>query len=379
MDDGVLDEAEEDWRSFGVAVETAEAEEPSSGKAVLDGSATTKVTEVLIQPNPTADQLYHLGDGVGALTYEQAPSKSMVINHDMRRRIEVQDFATVAILLVALAFTIVVNASVVYQVSDDPSPVAFYSDPKMTQSALHPRLLCGSANAESFLSAFNTQPQCARLRVVGRQARPEATTEPSPCWSVLDSWCGGRHPRRRSVRHGGGPSRRPRAPDDSDDPRNVFDIVLDLTPFITGGGRLASRTDEEKLEEHMRSANPLEVLMLSKDIEWPGWEDIAVNVKQRLRALGFTGELEVSLEAKEEVLVYRNCAWQNFVRSRLTQALMVMSVVGLLWWVPYLWWRMRTVRVESRFLIRVDHARYWEHLEDGLNAAVGFRTAPLSI
>jgi len=83
--------------------------------------------------------------------------------------------------------------------------------------------------------------------------------------------------------------------------------------------------------------------------------------------------VKIYFEAEEDFLIYRNHPWQNFLRSRITQALMVLSVFGSLVWLPYLWFRMRTVKVETQFRISVNETRYWEHLAEGLNASVGFQ------
>merc|ERR1712113_272666 len=187
--------------------------------------------------------------------------------------------------------------------ADDPSPVLFYSDPKFSHT-VQQRLICSSADVEAFLRTFNTQPQCARLRIIGRS---------SPVVDLRGLIRGLRfrelawHARQRfsSIITMRRPRRDARLPSWD---AIMFDVSLDLTPFVTGDGRLASELDAARLEQHLCARNPLEVLLLRKQVEWPCWEDIATNVRQRLRALGFPGEVEVRLEAREEVLVYRNIA-----------------------------------------------------------------------
>jgi len=302
------------------------------------------------------EELVHLGDGVGSMPYERSPTQSRALNHEFRRRLEIQDFATIVLLISTFALTLLISSSIVYQMADDPSPVLFYSDPKFSYT-MQQRLVCNSSEVEAFLRTFNTQPQCARLRIIGRSG-------PSTDFQGLIrglrlrelAW----HARQRlgSLLMMRRPRRDARLPSWN---AIMFDVSLDLTPFVTGDGRLASEFDGTQLEQHLCAQNPLEVLILSKQVEWPCWEDVATNVRQRLRALGFPGEVEVRLEAREEVLIYRNLVWQNFVRSRITQALVLISIVGSIFWIPYLWFRMRTVRIESRFRISLDLGRYWEH------------------
>mmetsp|Transcript_46875 Transcript_46875/g.108386 ORF Transcript_46875/g.108386 Transcript_46875/m.108386 type:complete len:245 (-) Transcript_46875:147-881(-) len=242
-------------------------------------------------------------------------------------------------LLFAFWITVLVSCLSVYRFADDPSPVYFYSDPKNCRQ----RLICTSLDAESFLQVFNAQPQTARLRILGRRS----CTRSSRHLLLFQ------------------------------DPV-LFDVALDLTPFLAGEGRLRSEGDAAVLEKHLTACNPLEVLILGKHVEWASWEDVATNIRQHLRTLGFLGEVEVRLEAREELLVYRNHPWQNFVRSRLTHCLVLLSLVGGFVWVPYLWIRMKTVRVESRFEINLDLERYWELLAAGLHASEGFQSQGLA-
>ncbi|CAK0840132.1 unnamed protein product [Prorocentrum cordatum] len=240
----------------------------------------------------------------------------------------------------------------------DPSPARFYSDPKMHQQ----RLVCERASLEGFLQAFNTQPMNARLRIVGRLPGEESLL--GSFLQSLQIWC------RSWVL----PERSPLPSRLSWDPV-LFDVSLDLTPFISGEGRLASQADVVALEQHLVAPNPLEVVVLRKRVEWQSWQDVATNIRQRFRALGFPGEVEVQFQAEEELVVFRNDPWQNFVRSRVTQAVVVMSVVGILVWMPYVWLRSRRVKVDLRYRVSLDLQRYWEMLSEGLSASEGFQGA----
>eukprot|EP00418_Pyrodinium_bahamense_P067987 CAMPEP_0179098428 /NCGR_PEP_ID=MMETSP0796-20121207/45359_1 /TAXON_ID=73915 /ORGANISM="Pyrodinium bahamense, Strain pbaha01" /LENGTH=508 /DNA_ID=CAMNT_0020796207 /DNA_START=1 /DNA_END=1527 /DNA_ORIENTATION=+ len=309
-----------------------------------------------------------IADGVGTMTYDSAPTDNRRLNSELRKRLVVQDCAAIVVLAVAFALSVLVSCLNVYHFSDDPSPVLYYSDPKNFRQ----RLVCASASRQAFLQAFNTQPQAARLRIIGKSGGSGGLMQDLRLGGFTD--IARVHIRellartmlraRRSEtlaslgRHGD---------------TLLFDVALDLTPFITGEGRLSSEADAATLEEHFHTKNPLEVLVLTKRVEWDSWEDMATNIRQHLRTLGFPGAVEVRLEAREELLVYSNNRWQNFVRSRITHALVVLSIVGGIFWVPYLWLRTRTVRIESRFKICLDMERYWELLAEGLHASEGFQ------
>lgn len=84
--------------------------------------------------------------------------------------------------------------------------------------------------------------------------------------------------------------------------------------------------------------------------------------------------MEVRFDAQEDLKIYRNNRWQNFVRAPITHMLSVLSGVGLVLWLPYLYCRSDVVVVESNFQIQLDINRYWEMLSAGLDADEGFRS-----
>eukprot|EP00927_Polykrikos_kofoidii_P038674 TRINITY_DN33088_c0_g1_i5.p1 TRINITY_DN33088_c0_g1~~TRINITY_DN33088_c0_g1_i5.p1 ORF type:complete len:751 (-),score=186.14 TRINITY_DN33088_c0_g1_i5:170-2422(-) len=331
----------------------------------VDRPLKTATTDVWPAPAAESDIL-RMGEGVGSLAYDRSPTGSRNLNRELRRRLEVQDCATLAMLIVTFFATVFVSCYGIYQVSDDPSPVAFYSDPRAFQR----RLTCQGSDMDSFLQAFNGQPQHARLRIIGRQS-----LDPSLRGLLLrGAWAEARRVARGqlvSFMYAAGilHQRHHRQTDGV-----LFDVSLDVTPFIAGNGRLHTDADTIALQKYINSSNPLEVVLLRKKVLWPHWEDIATNVRQRLRTLGFDGEVEVRFEAFEEVKVFRNHPWQNFVRSRITQALVLISVIGGLIWVPYVWLRMRRIKIETSFVISLDLQRYWDLFSDGLHPTLGFVT-----
>lgn len=304
---------------------------------------------------PPENDVEKLGEGIGAMAYERSPSGSRSVNRELRKRLELQDFATVVLLLTAFGATVLLSCCSVYQVSDDPSPAAYYSEPRNYQQ----RVICETNDVDTFLAAFNTQPQNVRLRVTGKNPEPGGfrtflrtlnahTTTPRGLAALLPM----RQRRRLSV---------------------LFDVSLDLSPFITGDGRM-SEENLQTLQKYLNTSNNLESVILQKRVDWPQWEDVATNIRQRLRTLGFPGDVEVRFEAADEVLIYQNRKWSNFVRNRVTQALVVISIIGSAFWLPYVWVRSKKTKVETRFQISVDPARYWELVADGLSAAEGFQS-----
>lgn len=307
------------------------------------------------QAPPPENDVEKLGEGIGATAYERSPTGSRDINHELRKRLQLQDIATVALLIAVFGLTVLLSCCSVYQVAEDPSPAAYYSEPKHYQQ----RVICESNDVDAFLAAFNTQPQNVRLRIIGRNPEPGGF--------------------RRFLRSMNAHAARPRGLAALLPVRQrrrlpvLFDVALDLSPFITGDGRL-SDDNLATLQKYLNTKNGLETLLIQKRVDWILWEDVATNIKQRLRTLGFPGDVDVLFEAQDEVLIYQNHKWSNFIRNRVTQALVVISVVGSAVWLPYVWVRSKTTRVETRFRINVDESRYWELVSEGLSAASGFQT-----
>jgi len=349
-DSGAYDDTAYDTGSMPMVNVTSEEDATAApNKGPLKAADGYKVSVL-----PVETDVEKLGEGIGAMAYERSPTGSRVINHDLRQRLQIQDWATINLLISVFALTVMLSCCSVYQVADDPSPAAYYSEPKNYQQ----RLICETNDVDAFLAAFNTQPQNVRLRIIGRNPEPGGfrrylrnlnahATRSRGLANLLPM----RQRRRLSV---------------------LFDVALDLTPFITGDGRLS---DENLmiLQKYLNTKNRLETVLLKKKVDWALWEDVATNIRQRLRTLGFPGDVEVRFEASDEVLIFQNDKWSNFVRNRVTQALVAISIVGSAFWVPYVWVRSKTTVVETRFRINVDPVRYWELVAEGLSAAEGFQ------
>lgn len=320
-----------------------------------------------------------LGEGVGTETYDPtSPTRSRSLNQEFRLRLQIQDRMTFIVLVIVFFTTLLATLCAVYHLADDRSPVVFYTDPKHDRQ----RVCCEAGDQESFLDSFvhNQPPAVTRLRIIGKQTQgPDLGALlgnfrfKQVAWhvhnAVYESLQRAMLPTRPRVQAGG--------------QEVIFDVSLDLTPFIissrgdqhaaaSGAGALADDLDLQVLQEHLRSKNPLQLLLLRKTVKWEGWEDMATNIRQRLRSLGFAGDVEVLLDASEELIVFRNDRWQNFARSWITTALVYMSLIGPALWFPYIWARKKQVQVRAQYHIALDLRRYWELLSEGLNGNVGF-------
>jgi len=294
--------------------------------------------------------------GVGPIVYSRSPGAQQDMNHELRERLATQDRATVAILTFVLSMAVLVSCLGVYQFADDPSFVAFYSDPKYN----HQRLLCSNVDMDNFLEAFNSPPQNALLRIIGRHSGP-----PRRSWFSRDLQADGRRWGRWLLL----PNRRP-----PHDETIIFDSCLDLSTFISNDSNFASEEDVTKLERHLLTENPLEIIVLRKTVIWENWVDIATNIRQKLRSEGFQGDIQLHFNCQEDMRIYRNIRWQNFVRMPITHILAVLSCLGVFAWIPYIYLRSKVVVVETHFHVEMDVERYWEMLAEGLSVQDGFTT-----
>lgn len=316
-----------------------------------------------------------VADGVGPAAYSRSPASNNELKFELRKRLVAQDKATVLILIFVLVVAVFVSCLGVYQFSNDPSQVAFYTDPKFNRQ----RLLCCQPDVSSYLEAFNSQPETASLRVVGKRVSPGDQLRNGRA-RVQPPMPENPQPEEPEVRALGSlghlgrqlllPGRRASLSDGS----VKFDFSLDLSSFISGQGQLGSEAEEQKLCQHLGSDNPLEIVVLRKKVIWPNWGDVATNIRQKLRSEGFAGDVEIRFDSEEEMRIYRNDRFQNFVRAPITHVLAVLSGVGPLFWFPYLYFRTSIVHVETHFKIEVDLSRYWDMIAVGLSHEHGFST-----
>lgn len=326
----------------------------------------------MIVPSGIMEQV---ADGVGPAAYSRSPASNNELKFELRKRLVAQDKATILILLFVLIVAIFVSCLGVYQFSNDPSQVAFYTDPKFNRQ----RLLCCQSDTSSFLEAFNSPPEVASLRVIGKRVSPADQLRngrariqpPVPEDQEFED------PPLAALGHLGRqlllPGRRASQTDGS----IIFDFSLDLSSFISGQGSLASDAEEQKLCQHLASDNPLQIAVLRKKVTWSNWGDVATNIRQKLRSGGFSGDLEIRFDSEEEMRIYRNHRFQNFVRAPVTHVLAVLSGVGPLFWYPYLYFRTSIVHIETQFKIEVDLSRYWDMIAVGLSPEHGFSTPNL--
>lgn len=128
-----------------------------------------------------------------------------------------------------------------------------------------------------------------------------------------------------------------------------------------------STDDLAKLRTFLaRDRNDLAMVEIHKEVDWPDWEELATNIKLRIRQRGFQGIITVRRSNPEVMTVYKNRPWANFLHSRITKVICALSIVGWFVYQPYMWLRNRSLVLHSKFRVDVTIGSYWPLIADKL-------------
>jgi hypothetical protein len=164
-----------------------------------------------------------------------------------------------------------------------------------------------------------------------------------------------------------------------------FSFSLDLSPWVVRGNSSSQQVsqysedgwngtgmNEEDLEQLRKflacNTNDLAIVEIHKEVIWNDWEELATNIKHQIRQRGFQGIISVHRSETEIVHVYKNKPWANFMHSRTTKVLWALSLLGWLFYQPYMWMRCCTTLVRSRYRIDIPISQYWPFIEEMVGA-----------
>lgn len=269
----------------------------------------------------------------------------LALDEDLVRRMRYQDKAVMFLLMVMYFLTLAFSASFAYRQALNDSPVTFYADPRYHDMVAEGR------ERSHFLDSFGGPPKDVHLRVAGFMPVPAG---------ILGSieWQGEYY-------------------------YDAWSFALDVSPWVvreesTGARNALANSaivegivaeDLEKLEYYInQDTNDLAVLELHKETAWPAWDELATNIKHKIRQEGFAGIISVHRTDTDVVSIYKNTAWANFMHSRTTKVLCALSVLGWLLYLPYMWLRCTTTQVRSRYTIEISIQSYWQLIVDKLTA-----------
>jgi hypothetical protein len=289
------------------------------------------------------EELFAIGGGTGATI---GGTGILELDLDLVRRMRYQDKAVMILLLVMYFVTLGFSASFAYRQSLNNSPVTFYADPRFHDMVMEGR------DRDTFLENFSGSPKDVHLQVTGYI--PVSS-------GVLGSieWQGEYY-------------------------YDAFSFALDLSPWVvreatSDGADTGSwhdnlqlvngvaAVDMESLHHYVsRDRNDLAIVEVHKEVAWTHWEELATNIKHKIRQEGFNGVISVHKTDCDTVNVYKNTAWANFMHSRTTKVLCALSVLGWVIYLPYMWLRCTTTAVRARYTIDIPISNYWQLIQDKL-------------
>lgn len=297
------------------------------------------------------DIIMDIGGGTGASV---SGTGDTFMDRALLRRMRYQDKAVMLLLLLAYMGSLMFSASIAYRQARNSSPVTFYADPRFHSTTVD------SEDVETFLEAFNQPAADAQLQVTGLVPLP-----PLPDY-VVDAavtWLGSRY-------------------------MVAFSFALDLSPWLVPLGSSAdgrnsdwsagvAQEDVERLRTYLASdKNDLSFVEMQKEVEWKDWEELATNIKSKIRQGGFNGVISVQRKCEEVVGVHKNKQWANFMHSRTTKVLLALSVVGWFIYQPYIFLRHTAITVRCKYRVDIDIGQYWPLIAEkigpeGFSSGVG--------
>jgi len=294
------------------------------------------------------DMLIDLVGGTGATI---GGTGNLEIDRDLVRRMRYQDKAVMLLLLLMYFLVLGFSASFAYRQALNDSPISFYADPRFHDMAAE------GSDQQLFLDAFTQAPKDVHLQISGFVPVP-----PGGLGSI--EWNGEYY-------------------------YDAFSFSLDLSPWVKrSGNRSVPESEGLALVEGVVSAdldvlqdfiehnhNDLALVQVEKEVEWVDWEELATNIKLRIRQCGFTGVISIHRTAGPTVTVYKNAAWANFMHSRITKILCALSVLGWFVYLPYMWLRCTSTVIRTRYTVDISIKNYWDLISDKLSAD-GFTEDP---
>lgn len=299
--------------------------------------------------DPFLGLLMMLGGGTGMWVDGKGNTE---LEADLDSRARYQSNAVVLMVMFVYFTVIALGLNFLYWHVKNISPVTYYADPR------YHTLRMEGDNLESFIGAFNQTPRQMHLQVTGFQPVGEWDDNQTVYWK-------GAH---YSV---------------------AFTFALDLTSWVRPGNNVANDqseagtgevntsgfiTEEGINEEDISNLqqflahddNDLAMVTVQKDVTWPGWEELATNIKQHIRQSGFNGVVNVSCSEGESVTVYKNKLWANFLHHRATRSLMALSIFGWPFYLVYMWLRCRNLLIHTHHRVDITPDAYWPLISDQL-------------
>eukprot|EP00397_Hematodinium_sp_SG-2012_P034301 GEMP01036779.1.p1 GENE.GEMP01036779.1~~GEMP01036779.1.p1 ORF type:complete len:414 (+),score=76.53 GEMP01036779.1:349-1590(+) len=251
------------------------------------------------------------------------------------QRVTVQDTVVLVTLLIVYLILIFSGLTLVYLQSCNDSPILFFTDQR------YHNLSTEDYSTDRFFDAFNTFPSRCSLRVTGFRQTPLLSSDAvtwrgcfyrpdlSLCFDLNHEW--------------------------------MSALPVEPEAVATAESFLASGTTGRRA---------LECLTLEKKVQWNEWEELACNIKKRMKSLGYLGIIDVQFDSSDSIRVYKNSAWSIFLHHETTATLMALSIVGSLWYFPYMLWSRRKHACTTKFVVNCPINEFWTLIQARLQPPV---------
>jgi len=268
------------------------------------------------------------------------PTHNKEFDREIRFRMRMQDIAVLVLLMIVYLAILFFMYSLIYRMSNSDSTVKYYCDPT------YHRLSCQSEDVASFLTAFNKRPETNKpqIRVAGFSESADQSGPFVELPAGVSSWRGKTY-------------------------KTLFYYALDLDTWAEAEGTVDAK-ELLTIEEFIATKNPLATVSIKKEMVWEDFEEVATNLRAKIRACGFEGPLDVTMSPPDTCRVFQNTRWANFMYNETVKVMTLLSIIGGLVYLPYMWIRSRSQRkvVTSKFKITISGKDYWQLISPKISA-----------
>jgi len=341
---------------------------PPSGVRHEDSVAVAKGKDDPAKAEPQAEELPEVPTSMsrileglsGGTGTALEPTGDKTLDREIRFRMQAQDTAVLLLLMLIYIIILIFMYSMVYRMSRSESPVRYYCNPS------YHRMSTNATDFDNFLTIFNQRPleNKPQIRVAGFNVAPGGDGTTNVWQSGMDSVMTGAQTAWRGKTYD-----------------TVFYYALDLDQWTSATGEINEK-DQATMKEFLSTTNPLATLVINKEAVWDEFAEVATNIKAKIRESGFEGPIDVTLSPSDRVVIYQNDHWANFMFNETVKVMTLLSVIGGLVYVPYMWIRGSRAKhvVTSKFQVSVNTQTYWKLIEPHISSR-GFavaegRTAP---
>eukprot|EP00928_Gymnodinium_smaydae_P085037 TRINITY_DN68337_c0_g1_i1.p1 TRINITY_DN68337_c0_g1~~TRINITY_DN68337_c0_g1_i1.p1 ORF type:complete len:367 (+),score=25.46 TRINITY_DN68337_c0_g1_i1:48-1148(+) len=146
-----------------------------------------------------------------------------------------------------------------------------------------------------------------------------------------------------------------------------FNISFDISSWVVREPSGFNENDVARLRGFLDPrGNNLERYDVQKTLDWNDWETLEVDIKRKVKEAGYLGEVSVRRETQSVLRVHKNTQWANFVGSFSLRSMVVLTIVGPMFYFPYVAFRSAVTVVRLTYFVDIPTKELWPLIEDRL-------------